>query len=159
MEFNYRRSSIRLRHRGLGECNYTDPNITTLGPDGPGAPGHVFRDDLLNWNIGQFDPMGGDDNPCALAPASSPGEIKISEIRIDQPSTDNDEYFEICNTGMTAVNLSNYSYVVIGDGSGASGVIEAVISLSGSIPAGDCLDLDRIYILLRRWLYEHSRHA
>ena len=62
---------------GLGECNYTDPNIATLGPDGPGAPGHVFRDDLMNWNIGQFDPMGGDDNPCALVPASSSGEIKI----------------------------------------------------------------------------------
>ena len=123
---------------GSGDCNYSDPNITSVGPDGSNVPGHVYRDDLLNWNIGAFDPSGGDDNPCSLAMTAVPVEVKISEIRIDQPSTDNDEYFEICNTGMVPVDLSNLTYVVIGDGSGGSGVIEAVISLTGSIPAGDC---------------------
>ena len=46
------------------------------------------------------------------------GQIWISEIRIDQPGIDDDEYFEICNSGMSAVDLSNYTYVVIGDGGG-----------------------------------------
>ena len=60
--------------------------------------------------------------------------VFISEIRIDQPSTDNDEYLEL--SGMAGTLLDGLSYLVIGDGSGGSGVIEAVIDLSGqTIPA------------------------
>ncbi|MDY7025315.1 MAG: ExeM/NucH family extracellular endonuclease [Pseudomonadota bacterium] len=59
---------------------------------------------------------------------------QISEIRIDQPSSDNDEYFEL--SGFSSEDLSNYTYLVIGDGSGGSGVIEAIINLQAqSIPA------------------------
>ncbi len=59
----------------------------------------------------------------------------ISEIRIDQPGTDNDEYFELSGPGGSS--LDGYTYIVIGDGAGGSGVIEAVVDLAGqSIPAG-----------------------
>ena len=60
---------------------------------------------------------------------------KINEIRIDQTSTDNDEYFELFGT--PGESLDNLTYLVIGDdGGGSSGVIEAVIDLTGqSIPA------------------------
>lgn len=55
--------------------------------------------------------------------------VKINEIRIDQTSTDNDEYFEL--TGMPGESLSGLTYIVIGDGTGASGVIESVTNLTG----------------------------
>jgi uncharacterized repeat protein (TIGR01451 family) len=61
--------------------------------------------------------------------------VTINEIRVDQPSTDNDEYFELA--GSPAASLDNLTYLVIGDGSGdTSGVIEAVVELTGTaIPA------------------------
>ncbi len=54
---------------------------------------------------------------------------QINEIRIDQPSTDNDEYVELIGTPNES--LQGLTYLVIGDGSGGSGVIEAVVDLSG----------------------------
>jgi predicted extracellular nuclease len=58
----------------------------------------------------------------------------INEIRIDQTSTDNDEYFEL--VGVPGASLDGLTYLVIGDGSSGSGVIEAVVNLSGeTIPA------------------------
>ena len=51
-----------------------------------------------------------------------------SEIRIDQPSSDNDEYFEL--TGDASAPLDGLTYLVICDGSGCSGVIEAVVVLT-----------------------------
>lgn len=60
--------------------------------------------------------------------------VAINEIRTDQPSTDVDEYFELFAPGGTSLN--NYTYVVIGDGSGGSGMIETAVSLSGqTVPA------------------------
>ncbi len=65
---------------------------------------------------------------------SAPAAIQINEIRIDQAGTDNDEYFEIAGT--PGDSLDDLTYLVIGDGSGGSGVIEAVIGLAGlSIPS------------------------
>jgi hypothetical protein len=63
--------------------------------------------------------------------------IKINEIRIDQPSTDNDEYFEL--TGPAAASLNDYTYVVVGDGAvaGGQGVIESVTSLSSQLVPSD----------------------
>ena len=55
--------------------------------------------------------------------------VTLSEIRIDQPSTDNDEYFELA--GEASESLSGITYVVIGDGTGGSGVIEAAVDLAG----------------------------
>ena len=60
--------------------------------------------------------------------------ISINEIRIDQPTADNDEYFELA--GSPGESLDSLTYLVIGEGVGGSGTIEAVISLEGqSIPS------------------------
>ncbi len=64
------------------------------------------------------------------------GDIQITEIRAAQPSTDEDEYFEI--SGPAGLSLDGLTYLVIGDGAPplGSGVIEEAIDLTGfSIPA------------------------
>src|SRR5262245_58680353 len=73
--------------------------------------------------------------------AAAPGDPTINEIRIDQPGTDNDEYFELAGT--PGASLTGLTYVVIGDGTAAqgSGVVEAVVSLSGKTVAADGLFL------------------
>ena len=58
-------------------------------------------------------------------------EVKLSEIRTDQTSTDNDEYFEL--SGEAGESLDGLTYLVIGDGAGGSGTIEAVVDLSGQV--------------------------
>ena len=55
--------------------------------------------------------------------------VTISEVRIDQTDTDNDEYFELY--GPSETSLDGLTYLVIGDGTGGSGVIESVTDLSG----------------------------
>jgi len=65
---------------------------------------------------------------CLLAPTITHALV-INEIRIDQTGADNDEYFELA--GLAGESLNGLSYLVIGDGSGGSGVIEASISLNG----------------------------
>jgi uncharacterized repeat protein (TIGR01451 family) len=56
--------------------------------------------------------------------------VIINEIRIDQPSDDDDEYFELAGTAGTS--LDGLTYLVIGDGTGGSGTIEAVVELTGT---------------------------
>ena len=56
-------------------------------------------------------------------------QTTINELRIDQPGTDNDEYFELA--GAASGSLDGLTYIVIGDGAGGSGVIESVTSLNG----------------------------
>lgn len=58
------------------------------------------------------------------------GAVTINEIRIDQPSTDEDEYFELA--GDPGFALDGLTYIVIGDLSAGSGVVEAAIDLTGS---------------------------
>lgn len=53
----------------------------------------------------------------------------ISEIRIDQPGADTDEFLEI-HTPFGPTTLEHMSYVVLGDGAGGSGTIEAAFDLS-----------------------------
>ena len=78
----------------------------------------------------------------ALA-SSSLQAATINEIRIDQPSDDNDEYVEI--KGTPNESLTELSYLVIGDGVGGSGVIESVTSLSGqTIPESGLFVLSRL---------------
>ena len=74
-----------------------------------------------------------EDQPAIILP---PTTTQISEIRIDQPSADNDEFFELYSAPGT--DLTGLSYIVIGDGSGGSGTIESVTSLDGQIvgPSG-----------------------
>ena len=51
----------------------------------------------------------------SVLPASGGAQtVTLSEIRIDQPSTDNDEYFELAGTPDAA--LDALTYLVIGDG-------------------------------------------
>lgn len=56
--------------------------------------------------------------------------VDINEIRIDQPGGDSDEYFEL--TGAPNTSLDGLTYIVIGDGAGGSGTIEAVVDLTGN---------------------------
>ena len=73
-------------------------------------------------------------NPAKPVLAQSGMGVTISEVRIDQPGTDNDEYFEL--HGPADTSLDGLTYLVLGDGTGGSGVIEAVVDLIGqSIPA------------------------
>ena len=58
------------------------------------------------------------------------GGVRINEIRIEQPGADEDEYFELFST-VGGESLDDFTYLVIGDGAGEGGVIEAVVDLSG----------------------------
>lgn len=58
------------------------------------------------------------------------GAVRINEIRIEQPGADEDEYFELFST-VGGESLDDFTYLVIGDGAGKGGVIEAVVDLSG----------------------------
>lgn len=69
---------------------------------------------------------------CGVGAAGA--QTAINELRIDQTSTDNDEYFELF--GAPATDLTGLTYVVIGDGTGGSGVIEAVVDLTGQTIPG-----------------------
>ncbi len=59
-----------------------------------------------------------------------PEGLVISEIRIDNAGADTDEYFEL--KGPAGAELSGLTYIVIGDGSGGSGVVESITNLTGS---------------------------
>lgn len=63
--------------------------------------------------------------------AGNGGGVFINEIRIDQPSSDTDEYVEFMAT--PGLSLDGMTYIVIGDGSGGSGVIESVTALTGTV--------------------------
>ncbi len=81
--------------------------------------------------------LGGSGLPVAQAAphiSAAQGDVTINEVRIDQPDSDNDEYFELAGTANAS--LDGLTYLVIGDGAGGSGVIEAVVALTGTtIPA------------------------
>ncbi|MDG1492150.1 MAG: hypothetical protein P8R43_09680 [Planctomycetota bacterium] len=98
----------------------------SVGPDGTFVPGHVFKC-TAGWQIGEFGP-GTTDTPGGPNSPMCPGP-RINEIRIDQPSSDNDEYFELLTE--PGADLSSLSYIVIGDGSGGSGVVESITDLAG----------------------------
>ncbi len=70
--------------------------------------------------------------PLALA-NSGGGDLVINEIRTDQPGGDVDEYFEL--RGTPGASLDGLTYVVIGDGTGGSGVIDGsgAIDLTGNV--------------------------
>jgi uncharacterized repeat protein (TIGR01451 family) len=110
------------------EWHYGPP---TVGPDGSFVPGQAYVC-YGAWQIGGYDPADGTDTPGAPNLCS----LGISEVRIDQPSTDNDEYFELA--GAPGLALDGMTYLVIGDGTGGSGVIENVTDLAGQVipPSG-----------------------
>ncbi|HIB50859.1 MAG TPA: hypothetical protein EYO40_06240 [Phycisphaerales bacterium] len=55
--------------------------------------------------------------------------VQLQELRIDQPGADVDEYIELRGEGN--LSLNGLTYIVIGDGSAGSGVIESITDLSG----------------------------
>ncbi|RME27671.1 MAG: hypothetical protein D6806_04305, partial [Deltaproteobacteria bacterium] len=65
----------------------------------------------------------------ALARAQAQPQVFLNEIRIDQPGGDNDEYVEL--VGQPGTSLDGVTLLVIGDGTGGSGVIEAVVDFAG----------------------------
>ena len=70
---------------------------TTVGPDGSFVPGHAFLCPS-GWQIGAFDPVGGNDTPGAVNDCTAAaGDLVINEIDYDQPSTDVAEFIEIKN--------------------------------------------------------------
>ncbi|MEM8598433.1 MAG: lamin tail domain-containing protein [Bacteroidota bacterium] len=74
----------------------------------------------------------------AFAQAGERGAaLLINEIRIDQPSADDDEYVEFVNLTGAPFSLDGYTYLVIGDGAGGSGVVESVTRFGASdiVPA------------------------
>jgi hypothetical protein len=78
----------------------------------------------------------------AVASMSASAQVQINEIRIDQPSTDTDEYFELC--GAPGTDLTGMHYLVIGDGSSATtgtcGGFDGAVDLTGMlIPASGIL--------------------
>ena len=62
--------------------------------------------------------------------------VLVNEVRIDDPGTDDDEYIELYAPSAN-VSLSRLFVVVIGDGTGGSGVVERVIDLNGQSITGN----------------------
>ncbi|MEJ2563016.1 MAG: ExeM/NucH family extracellular endonuclease [Anaerolineales bacterium] len=119
------------------DIGVSEPNDTPLGESLQlTGVGTIYEDFVWNApaassfgaiNVGQS--FGG--TPPTPTPEPPP-EVAISEIRIDQPGTDTDEYFELA--GAPGTSLDGLTYLVIGDSTaGASGVIENVTDLSGAV--------------------------
>ena len=70
--------------------------------------------------------------PLLLIAPTAWGGLFLNEIRLDQPGADNDEYFEIFSSDPVNDSLADVVLLVIGDGSGGSGVIENVTDLTGN---------------------------
>jgi hypothetical protein len=116
---------------GVSQEFVYSPNV--VGPDGIFVPFHIFVcPDTFEWQIGVVDPVGTDDTPgspnadCETGGGNDP---VINEVRWDQTGADNDEYFEI--RGEPGASLDGLSYIVIGDGTGGSGIVEVNVDLTG----------------------------
>lgn len=96
-----------------------------------GSNGTEYSD--FAWQSPSISSFGSVNTGQSFGGEAGPPALSINEIRIDQPSTDNDEYFEI--VGLPGQSLDGVAYLAIGDGSGGSGTIEHVTTLDGlSIP-------------------------
>ncbi len=110
-----------------------------VGPDGTFVPAYVCRAGS-RFVIGPFDPVGGEDTPGAPNTCVAPdADVVINELRIDQPGSDVDEYFELA--GAPGDSLSGLTYLVIGDGVTGAGTVESVTSLDGLTLDSDGLAL------------------
>lgn len=58
-------------------------------------------------------------------------DVIVNEVRTNDPGADDDEYIELYTATTGSVSLDRLTVVIIGDGSGGSGVIEEVIPLAG----------------------------
>ncbi len=138
---------------GSGDFTYCG---TTVGPDGSFVPAHAFRcaAGADGWQIGAFDPAGGDDTPGAAnacgpvdpPPPTDLAELVINEVDYDQPGTDFAEFIELRNNGSEAVDLAPYQVVLV-NGNGDS-VYKTIDLPAVSLAAGDyfviCGDSDEV---------------
>ena len=133
----------------LTRCNCdVDNNISSMTASVTTMPATCCQADA-----GDLLPMGplvvceGDDTPEFTADYSAADEIDpnagagippvitLTEIRIDQPGSDDDEYLEIC--GPPGSSLNNLTLIVLGDNNGE---VENATSLAGQvIPTDGCL--------------------
>ena len=114
-------------------------STTTVGPDGGLAPSAAWLcANIAQWVAGASDPFGAGavDSPGAANQSCALTGTRINEVRIDETSTDNSEYFELA--GAPGTNLSDLTYIIIGDGSAvqASGFVEGVVPLTGQVMPG-----------------------
>lgn len=105
----------------------TEPIGSALGVTGTGTrSGHFTWTETEGANTKGAPNTGQtfDGEPPPPAPPT------LSEIRIDQPGSDNDEYVELAGTAGTS--LDPLTYVVLGDGAAdqGSGVVEAAVDLT-----------------------------
>ncbi len=115
-------------------------STNTVGPEAGAQPASAWLcANTSQWNIGTVDPLAGVDSPGAANQQCVPQGIILNEIRVDQTGTDNDEYFEL--KGGIGQSLDGLTYIVIGDGTGGSGVVEGIVSLAGQSIASDGLFL------------------
>ncbi|REJ76485.1 MAG: hypothetical protein DWQ30_18035 [Acidobacteria bacterium] len=122
---------------GSGDLTYC---ATTVGPDGSFVPAHVFECPA-GFEIGGFDPAGGDDTPGAANSCSggppTPPVLVINEVDYDQPGTDSAEFVEIANVGTVAADLSGFVLDLV-NGSGGGATIYGTIALPAvSLSPGD----------------------
>ena len=115
-------------------------SATRVGPDGSASPSYIRR--CLNsgaWQVGAADLSVAGDTPGADNPTCSVGGelVRISEVRVDMPAADDNEYFEL--EGPPGTVLNGYTYIVLGDGTDPLnvGVIETVVSLDGVVIPAD----------------------
>ncbi|MEC9476521.1 MAG: hypothetical protein VX764_05720 [Planctomycetota bacterium] len=87
--------------------------------------GVMAAGDSIRIRVGAYSPGAGIGS---LNITNIPPLPTINEVRIDNPGTDTDEYFELAGLPQ---DLTGLSYIVIGDGAGGSGTIESVTDLSG----------------------------
>ena len=67
----------------------------------------------------------------ALTSSYASAAVFLNELRIDQTGADNDEYVELFSSAPGSDSLDSLTLLVIGDGAGASGIIESVTSFAG----------------------------
>ncbi len=109
---------------------------------GEAVTGEIVNTVELTTTTKSDDPEDNSDEAATTVSmiVTPPDNLRINEIRIEQPGADNDEYFEL--KGDPNTSLNGLAYIVIGDGTdGDSGVVEDVISLSGTSVGADGLYL------------------
>ena len=124
---------------GVTAVAYFDPALGGAGTDCCAASvinATGCSDAVCEAAVCAFDPFCCDtewDGQCGaeagVVCTQCPAPVTINEIRIDQPGTDNDEYFELA--GPPGASLDGLTYLVIGDS--PTGTIEAVVDLSGQV--------------------------
>ncbi len=111
------------------------PNASDNCPNNPN-PDQADCDGDGIGNVCDTDPDRNNNGIPDICEVSPPANLRINEVRIDQPGADNDEYLEL--KGTPGQSLNGLTLVVLGDGTAAqaSGVIESIMPLQGhTVPA------------------------